>query len=400
VIPQSFIQDLLGRIDIVDVVGKHVRLKKSGANYLGLCPFHGEKSPSFTVSAAKQFYHCFGCGAHGSAIGFVMAQAGLGYVDAIHELARAAGLTVPDDARGQPAQRRDPDLLETLAAAARYYKLRLKDSPQAIAYLKGRGVTGETAAQFAIGFAPDGARNLEAAVPDYAAPALLEAGLVAESEPEPGAGEGGRRRRYDRFRHRIMFPIRNPRGQVIGFGGRLLEGGDTDPRGAARAKYVNSPETPLFHKGRELYGQFEAREAIRAAGCVIVVEGYMDVVMLAQHGVRNVVAALGTATTEDHVHKLLRLADRVVFAFDGDAAGRRAAWRALEACLKRATDTKRIDFLFLPPEHDPDSFVRERGAAGFEAALSGAQPLSAVFLDGLAERAGLVGPAAAACASP
>ena len=389
-IPQSFIQELLARVDVVDVVGRHVKLRKGGANWLGLCPFHGEKSPSFTVSPTKQFYHCFGCGAHGSAIGFLMEHGGLSYPDAIHELARSVGLEVPDERPGTgEARRRDPDLLETLAAAARFYKQRLKDTPRAIEYLKGRGVSGETAARFGIGYAPDGWRSLEAAVPDYSAATLVESGLVIEPEPDPwadvdGGAPPGRRKRYDRFRDRVMFPIRNPRGQTIGFGGRVL--------GQGEPKYLNSPETPVFSKGRELYGLFEGRDAIRAADCVIVVEGYMDVVMLAQHGVGNAVATLGTATTAQHVHKLLRLVDRVVFAFDGDAAGRRAAWRALEACLPLAADTKRIDFLFLPPEHDPDSFVRERGADGFAQYLSGAQPLSEFMLRELAGRVDLATP--------
>jgi DNA primase len=384
VIPQSFIQELLARVDIVDVVGRHVKLRKGGANWLGLCPFHGEKSPSFTVSPTKQFYHCFGCGAHGSAIGFLMEHGGLSYPDAIHELARSVGLDVPEERGGaDEARRRDPDLLETLAAASRFYRQRLKDAPRAIEYLKGRGLSGETAARFGIGYAPDGWRSLEAAVPDYSARTLVESGLVIEPEPEPGADEAGpgRRKRYDRFRDRIMFPIRNPRGQTIGFGGRVL--------GQGEPKYLNSPETPVFSKGRELYGVFEGRDAIRAADCAIVVEGYMDVVMLAQHGVCNAVATLGTATTAQHVQKLLRLVDRLVFAFDGDAAGRRAAWRALEACLPLAADTKRIDFLFLPPEHDPDSFVRERGAQGFAEALSGAQPLSEFMLRELSGRVDL-----------
>jgi DNA primase len=384
VIPQSFIQELLARIDIVEVVGRTVKLRKAGANFLGLCPFHGEKSPSFTVSPTKQFYHCFGCGVHGSAVGFLMEQAGLGYVDAIHELARSAGLTVPQESSPGDAVRRDPDLLETLAAAAKFYKSRLREASAAIDYLKGRGVSGETAARYGIGYAPDGWRGLEAAVPDYSAQALVATGLVIESEPEPdtdgadspgagGAREGSRRRRYDRFRDRIMFPIRNPRGQVIGFGGRVM--------GKGEPKYLNSPETALFSKGRELYGLFEARDAIRAADCVIVVEGYMDVVMLAQHGVGNAVATLGTATTALHAQKLLRLVDRVVFAFDGDAAGRRAAWRALEGCLPHAGDTKRIDFLFLPAEHDPDSYIREKGSEAFSTCVATATPLSKFLIE-------------------
>ncbi|MBU6273190.1 MAG: DNA primase [Betaproteobacteria bacterium] len=375
-IPQSFIQELLARVDIVDVVGQHVKLRKAGANLLGLCPFHGEKSPSFTVSPTKQFYHCFGCGAHGSAVGFLMEHAGLSYVDAIGELARSAGLVVPQEpGRGGDGPRAAPDLLELLQAATDFYRLRLKDSPRAIDYLKGRGLSGRTAARFAIGYAPDGWRGLQAAVPDYDAPGLVAAGLVIEAaadEAESSAAAAAPRRRYDRFRDRIMFPIRNPRGQVIGFGGRVL--------GAGEPKYLNSPETPLFTKGRELYGLFEAREAMRAANCAIVVEGYMDVVMLAQHGVGNAVATLGTATTGEHVRKLLRSVDRVVFSFDGDAAGRKAAWRALEACLPHAQDSKRLEFLFLPPEHDPDSFVREHGEAGFQESLAKAIPLSELLV--------------------
>ncbi len=373
-IPQAFIQDLLARVDIVDVVGRSVKLRKSGANFVGLCPFHGEKTPSFSVSPQKQFYHCFGCGAHGTAIGFLMEHGGLGYVDAIEELARSVGVEVPREGAAD-AERRSPALLALLEQAAQYYRKRLKDAPQAIEYLVGRGLLGTTAARFAIGYAPAQWRGLEAAVADYDAPEMAAAGLVVE-------GEGGKR--YDRFRDRIMFPIRNPRGQVIGFGGRVL--------GAGEPKYLNSPETPLFSKGRELYGLFEAREAIRREDCVIVVEGYLDVVMLSQHGVGNVVATLGTATTPDHVRKLLRLVERIVFAFDGDAAGRKAAWRALEASLSQTDDTKRIEFLFLPVEHDPDSYVRAFGADGFREALAGALPLSELLVRELAERVDLAVP--------
>jgi DNA primase len=380
VIPQSFIQDLLARVDVVDVVGRHVKLKKAGANYLGLCPFHGEKSPSFTVSPTKQFYHCFGCGAHGSAVGFLMEHGGLSYVDAIHELAQSVGLQVPREASpNEEASRRDPGLYDLMALAARFYRQRLKDSPRAIDYLKGRGLAGETAARFAIGYAPEGWRSLQAAVPDYSVASLVECGLVIESGDEPAT-----RKRYDRFRDRIMFPIRNPRGQVIGFGGRVIDNGEP--------KYLNSPETPLFAKGRELYGLFEAREALRSANSVIVVEGYMDVVMLAQHGVGNAVATLGTATTADHVRKLLRIVDRVVFSFDGDTAGRKAAWRALEACLPHAADTKRLEFLFLPPEHDPDSYVRAHGLEGFDALLKTALPLSEYMIQALSARVDLSEP--------
>ena len=375
-IPQSFIQDLLARVDVVDVVGKVVALKKAGANFLGLCPFHGEKTPSFTVSPAKQFYHCFGCGAHGTAVGFLMEHAGLTYVEAIGDLAQSVGLAVPHEASAHDAPPKDPGLLETLEVAAGFYRQRLKDAPRAVDYLKGRGVAGETAARFAIGYAPEGWRGLQAAVADYASPTMVGAGLVIEGEADDGP-----KKRYDRFRDRIMFPIRNPRGQIIGFGGRVLDQGEP--------KYMNSPETAVFSKGRELYGLFEARDALREHNCAIVVEGYMDVVMLAQHGVGNAVATLGTSTTPDHVRKLLRQVDRVVFSFDGDAAGRKAAWRALEACLPHAADTKRLDFLFLPPEHDPDSYVREHGEAGFRALLERALPLSEFMIQELSMRADL-----------
>ncbi len=368
-IPQSFIQDLLTRVDIVDVIERHVPLKKKGANYFACCPFHGEKSASFSVSPSKQFYHCFGCGAHGSAIGFLMEYAGLGYVEAIHELARQLGVEVPEEKRGggrapHPATR---SLTDLMSQAAQFYREQLKGSERAIAYLKGRGLTGQIAARFGIGYAPEGWQSLEKIAANYAAPELLEAGLVIEND------QG---RRYDRFRDRIMFPILDSRGNVIGFGGRVLDQGEP--------KYMNSPETPLFEKGRELYGLFQARQAIRADNTTIVVEGYMDVVALAQHGVHNAVATLGTATTATHIQKLFRLVDRVVFCFDGDAAGRKAAWRALESALEALNDAKHIGFLFLPDKHDPDSFVREFGADDFRAAANDATPLTEFLLDGLA----------------
>ena len=366
-IPQSFIQDLLSRVDVVDVVGRYVKLKKAGANYAACCPFHNEKTPSFTVSPSKQFYHCFGCGAHGSAIGFVMQYAGLGFVDAVQELASSVGMQVPHDRtaeRGAGTQE-TASLAEIMAQAARFYREQLRHNSKAIDYLKSRGLTGEIAVRFGIGYAPEGWQNLQQVFPDYQAPGLLEAGLVIESE------QG---RRYDRFRDRIMFPIVNGRGTVVGFGGRVIDSENTPADGAAGGpKYLNSPETPLFEKGRELYGLPQAREAIHAADTVIVVEGYMDVVALAQHGVGNVVATLGTATTPVHVHNLLRQAGRVVFCFDGDAAGRKAAWRALEASVEHLVDNKTVAFMFLPATHDPDSYVRGYGAEAFlrEAADAG-----------------------------
>jgi len=373
VIPQSFIQDLLNRVDIVDVVGRYVQLKKGGANFMGLCPFHNEKSPSFTVSPTKQFYHCFGCGAHGTAIGFLIEYSGLGFVEAVKDLAQNVGMTVPDDDRLPPARRAEVQaksmaLSEVMSQACDYYRHQLRGAQHAIGYLKNRGLTGEIAAKFGLGYAPGGWDNLRAVFPDYGLSALVEAGLVIDKSEE----EGGGRKRYDRFRDRIMFPIRNTKGQVIGFGGRVLDGGEP--------KYLNSPETPLFQKGHELYGLFEARQAIRDAGYVLVTEGYMDVVALAQLGFPQAVATLGTACTPTHVQKLLRQTDHVIFSFDGDAAGRRAARRALDACLPHATDNKTLKFLFLPPEHDPDSYVREFGAEAFEQQVRDAMPLSQFLL--------------------
>ena len=365
-IPQDFIQSLLGRVDIVDVVDRYVKLKKAGANFQALCPFHNEKSPSFSVSPSKQFYHCFGCGAHGNAIGFLMEYSGLAYPEAIRALAETVGMQVPET-RGRPDKpgaAEAPALTARMMDALSYYRAELKKSRVAIDYLKGRGVSGEIAARYGLGFAPDGWQNLEAVFTDYANPALKDTGLVIDSEAE---GEK-KSRRYDRFRNRVMFPILDARGNVIWFGGRVI--GEGEP------KYLNSPETPLFEKGRELYGLYQARRAIRDANQVIVVEGYMDVVALAQHGVGNAVATLGTATTPFHVGKLLKLADNVVFCFDGDAAGRKAAWRALEVSLPVLADGKVVSFLFLPPEDDPDTYVRRLGKEGFVKALAEAKPLS------------------------
>lgn len=383
-IPQSFIQDLLNRVDIVDVVGKYVQLKKGGANFMGLCPFHNEKSPSFTVSPVKQFYHCFGCGAHGSAVGFLMEYSGQSYPEAVRELAQSVGMSVPEDRdRLPPAQRavqqaKTLALSDAMSRAADFYRRQLRGAPVAIQYLKSRGLTGEIAAQFGLGYAPDGWQGLESVFGSYrdegVAGPLTEAGMLIESEKRDS--DGGPRR-YDRFRDRIMFPIRNAKGQVIGFGGRVM--------GQGEPKYLNSPETPLFSKGTELYGLFEARHAIRETGYVLVVEGYMDVVALAQLGFANAVATLGTACTPVHVQKLLRQTDAVVFSFDGDAAGRRAARRALEACLPHVADNKTIRFLFLPAEHDPDSYVREEGTDAFAAQVRDAMPLSRFLLQSVTE---------------
>jgi DNA primase len=363
VIPKSFIQDLLNRLDIVDVIERYLPLKKAGANYVACCPFHNEKSPSFTVSQSKQFYHCFGCGAHGTAIGFVMEHAGMGFVEAVEDLSRSIGVTVPQEASNVPQHKVAPDLYELMQTATRYYREQLKQSPRAIDYLKGRGLSGEVAARFGIGYAPDGWQNLNSAVSNYQDASLVETGLVIEGEND---------KRYDRFRDRIMFPIVNVRGQVIGFGGRVMDKGEP--------KYLNSPETPLFEKGHELYGLFQAQKAIRAQQRVVVVEGYMDVVALAQHGVEYAVATLGTATTPFHVQKLLRLCEQVVFCFDGDKAGQKAAWRALENSLPQLVDGKRIGFLFLPEEHDPDTYIREFGTEAFEIELDNSLPLSGYLL--------------------
>lgn len=373
-IPPGFKQDLLARIDIVEIVGRYVQLKKAGINFKGLCPFHGEKTPSFIVSPSRQTYHCFGCGVHGNAIDFLMEHGGLGFIDAVRDLAQQVGLAVPEDdstpeerAQAQQQRERQGTLTEVLERAAAHYRKQLKASPRAIDYLKRRGLTGEIAAQFALGYAPEGWRSLASAFPHYDDPLLTEAGLVIVQ------GEGEDARRYDRFRDRVMFPIRNVRGEFIGFGGRVIDQGEP--------KYLNSPETPVFVKGRELYGLYEARQALRQLGYALVVEGYMDVVALAQLGFPNAVATLGTACTAEHVHKLLRFTDTLVFSFDGDAAGRRAAVRALEAALPHASDTRTIKFLFLPPEHDPDSYIREHGRDAFALCVADAVPLSRQLLD-------------------
>jgi len=374
-IPQSFIQELINRTDVVEVVGRYVQLKKGGANYMGLCPFHGEKSPSFSVSPTKQFFHCFGCGKNGNAIGFLMEHGGMSFIEAVKDLAQSYGLQVPEDdadpaerQRAQQQRQRQATLNEVLEKAGESYRKHLKSSSQAVNYLKGRGLSGEVAKLFGLGYAPEGWRNLASVFTDYQDALLVESGLVITHEES-----GEEDKRYDRFRDRIMFPIRNVKGECIGFGGRVL--------GEGTPKYLNSPETPVFSKGRELYGLFEARTALREAGYVLVTEGYMDVVALAQLGFPNAVATLGTACTTDHVQKLFRFTDSVVFSFDGDAAGRRAARKALDGALPFATDVRNVKFLFLPAEHDPDSFVRAHGTDAFSRMVSDATPLSRFVME-------------------
>lgn len=397
-IEQSFIQELLGRVDIVEVVAAHLQLKKKGANFTACCPFHSEKTPSFTVSPSKQFYHCFGCGNHGDAINFLMEYSGMSFVEAVENIAAQVGLQVPvqkdpinpaasagrfavpgtEKSVGVVTNTALPssNLFERMDVAAKYYREQLKQSEQAIAYLKSRGVSGQIALRFGIGYAPPGWQNLSAVFVDYpsndAGHALVQAGLVISHD---------NKKSYDRFRNRIMFPIRGNKEKIVGFGGRVLDEGEP--------KYLNSPETPLFTKGRELYNLASASVAIRKSGRVVVVEGYMDVVMLAQYGVEYVVATLGTATTGIHIQKLLRYTDEIVFCFDGDQAGIKAAWRALENSLSQLKDGKDVKFLFLPDKEDPDSYIRKHGSAAFEALVKKALPLSVFLCNELSGRVNL-----------
>ncbi|WP_016782442.1 DNA primase [Pseudomonas fragi] len=379
-IPQSFIDDLLNRTDIVDVVSSRVQMKKAGKNYTACCPFHKEKTPSFSVSPDKQFYYCFGCGAGGNALGFIMDHDNLDFPQAVEELAKAAGMEIPREESGRPHKPRQPTdspLYPLLTAAADFYRQALKSHPArkaAVDYLKGRGLTGEIARDFGLGFAPPGWDNLykHLSSDTLQQKAMIDAGLLVEN------AETGKR--YDRFRDRVMFPIRDSRGRIIAFGGRGL-GGD-------KPKYLNSPETPVFHKGQELYGLFEARKFNRSLDEIIVVEGYMDVIALAQQGLRNAVATLGTATSEEHMKRLFRVVPSVLFCFDGDQAGRNAAWRALEATLPCLQDGRRARFLFLPEGEDPDTLVRSEGTDAFKARINQhAQPLADYFFQQLTEEA-------------
>ncbi len=368
-IPQHFIDDLLTRVDIVELIDGRVPLKKAGREYQACCPFHNEKTPSFTVSPTKQFYHCFGCGAHGTAIGFLMEYDHMEFVEAIEELAKTVGVEVPREVSENRARqdKSAPDLYELMQRAANFYAQQLRIHPEtnpAIAYLKGRGLSGEVARDFGIGYAPPGWDNLFKAMGGQNPQLLITAGLLVEKE-------GGKR--YDRFRERIMFPIRDRRGRVIGFGGRVL--GDDKP------KYLNSPETPIFHKGRELYGLYEARQALRDLPRLMVVEGYMDVVALAQYGIRYAVASLGTAVTADHLDQLFRATEEVVFCFDGDRAGRDAAWRGLEIALPHMRDGRRLRFMFMPDGEDPDTLVRQIGSEAFEQQLTAAPSLDEFLIE-------------------
>lgn len=372
-IPESFIADLLARTDIVDVIDALVPLKKAGKDYKACCPFHEERTPSFTVSADKQFFHCFGCGAHGSAIGFLMQYEHLPFPEAVEQLARRAGLEVPKSAyTARPEEDRLRESLEAvLLEADRFFRRQLREHPQARVatdYLKSRGLTGEIAAAFGLGFAPEGWDNLLRAIgtDDARRNLLVQAGLAVRKD------DGGL---YDRFRGRVMFPIHDYRGKLIGFGGRVI--------GAGEPKYLNSPETPLFHKGRELYGLYRARDAIARENRVLVVEGYMDVVSLAQFGYDGVVATLGTATTRDHLERLYRYCPEIVFCFDGDRAGRAAAWRALENALPVLRDGRQASFLFLPEGEDPDTLVRKEGADRLRERVEAAKPLPDYFFEQL-----------------
>ena len=370
-IPESFIQELLNRVDVVEVVDRKVQLKKAGANFVACCPFHKEKTPSFSVSPSKQFYHCFGCGAHGSAISFLIEYDGMTFVEAVNELANTAGLKVPNEQNvGTKEVKNNQKLEQVMQSTNIFFQKQLRQSNKAIAYLKERGLTGQIAKEFAIGYAPEGWSNLEKNLTNYDTEDLIKAGLIQKNE------QG---KFYDRFRDRIMFPIINEKGVVIGFGGRVINPEDTP-------KYYNSPETPLFQKSFELYGLINARKAIRTENYVLVVEGYMDVAALAQHDIRNVVATLGTATTQFHIKKLMRYTQEIVFCFDGDQAGKEAAWRALNNALEALNDNLNLKFLFLPDNHDPDSYVRENSKEAFTKMVDAALPFSEYLIKYLTEK--------------
>ena len=367
-IPQDFIDDLVARADIVEVIGRRVQLKKAGREFKACCPFHDEKTPSFTVSPSKGFYHCFGCGAHGTAVGFLMEFDHMSFVEAIESLANSMGVEVPRDESDRPARRYD-ELFDLMSRVERFWQQGLREKPAAVDYLKQRGIDGSTAKRFGLGYAADAWSSVldKFGTSQEAIDRLLAAGLIIRKDN--GA-------HYDRFRDRIMFPIRDVRGRCIAFGGRAM--GDGEP------KYLNSPETVLFHKGRELYGLHEARQALRQIDRFVVVEGYMDVVALARHGIDFSVATLGTATSEDHLNRLFRLTENIDFCFDGDRAGKQAAWRALETALPHIREGRQVRFVFLPEGHDPDSYVNEHGADAFIGALDNGLALSDYLITDLA----------------
>ncbi|MEM7083819.1 MAG: DNA primase [Pseudomonadota bacterium] len=366
-IPQHFIDGLMARVDIVEVIGQRVPLKKAGREFKACCPFHDEKTPSFHVVPHKQFYHCFGCGAHGTALGFLMDYEQLSFVEAVEDLAGQLGMDVPREQGRRAPSQPEFDLYGLMDQASDFFQRELRDAPVAIDYLKRRGLSGKIAKRFAVGFAPKGWDGLLRHFDHIDNQHLETAGLIIEREESGG--------HYDRFRNRVMFPIRDPRGRTIAFGGRVIE--DENP------KYLNSPETPVFQKGRELYGLYEARQARFDLSTVLMVEGYMDVVALHEAGIGNVVATLGTACTRDHLVKLFRISQEVVFCFDGDNAGRKAAWRALETCLPEVRDGRTLSFLFLPDGHDPDSLVKEEGREAFERRVHQATPLSEFLINHL-----------------
>ncbi|MBS0367452.1 MAG: DNA primase [Proteobacteria bacterium] len=380
-IPQQFLDELIARADIVEVIGSRVQLKKAGREYKACCPFHDEKTPSFWVSPDKQFFHCFGCGKHGTALGFLMEHDHLPFPEAVEELAQRIGLEVPRDAGGDSGARRaDESLYALMEKVAEHFRVTLAAEPRARAYVQGRALTEATVAQFGIGYAANSWNDLlrRFGGSDSGRRLLTDAGLIVERER--GASHGGERY-YDRFRDRIMFPIRDARGRVIAFGGRIIDAGEP--------KYLNSPETLLFHKGRELYGLYETRRARRQLTRLLVVEGYMDAVRLHQAGIDYAVATLGTATTAEHLRRMFRVVPEVVFAFDGDRAGRAAAWRALQQALPEAREGRQLRFLFLPDGHDPDSLVGEEGAEAFTARLQQALPLSEYLVRELSEQSDL-----------
>jgi DNA primase len=376
-IPQHFIDELVARTDIIEVIGSRVQLKRAGREYKACCPFHDEKSPSFTVSADKQFYHCFGCGAHGTVLGFVMDYDHLGFVEAVEDLAARAGLEVPREGGAAAPAHPNDELYVAMERAALFFRQSLDSESKAREYVQRRGLNADSLQRFGIGYAParwDGLLDRYGTTEDERQ-VLLRAGLIVERQADATARERGY---YDRFRDRVMFPIRDTRGRTIAFGGRVLDQGEP--------KYLNSPETELFHKGRELYGLFEARQATRNLQRLLVVEGYMDVVSLHQAGVTYAVATLGTATTPEHLQRIFRLVGEVAFCFDGDRAGRAAAWRALENAMGEIKQGRQVRFLFLPEGHDPDTLVREEGAAAFESRLASASPLSEYLIRELSSR--------------